>query len=60
MFWYVVPILAAAFYAWVKWKLEYWNRHGVPSPQAHFVVGNIWRTLTLQEHMGVLSAKWYK
>ncbi|XP_046621852.1 cytochrome P450 6k1-like [Neodiprion virginianus] len=36
----VVLIVVGIFYAYAKYKLNYWKRRGVPSPPTHFIFGN--------------------
>lgn len=59
--WFIILFtLLVAFYAYVKWRFTYWSRRGVPNPEPTFLLGNIGPTLTLAEHVGALTGRWYK
>lgn len=53
-------ILITLGYLWLKHRYTYWERHGVKGPKPVFFFGNLFKSLTLQEHVSVAHTRWYK
>ncbi|KAG4073063.1 hypothetical protein HA402_009482 [Bradysia odoriphaga] len=52
----VVTILC---YFWLRHRYTYWERHGVKGPKPVFFFGNLFKSLTLQEHHSIAPIRWY-
>lgn len=60
MFLYLVILLITLGYLWLKYRYTYWDRHGVKGPKPIFFFGNLFKSVTLQEHYSVAYHSWYK
>lgn len=46
-------------YLWLKNRYSYWERHGVKGPKPVFFFGNLFKSLTFQQHISVAHTEWY-
>lgn len=54
-----VIVVATLCYFWLKHRYTYWERHGVKGPKPVFFFGNLFKSLTLQEHFSIAPIQWY-
>lgn len=52
-------ILITIGYLWLKHRYTYWDRHGVKGPKPMFFFGNLFKSVTLQDHYSVAYNSWY-
>lgn len=51
--------IALLCYFWLKRRYTYWERHGVKGPKPMFFFGNLFKSITLQEHFSAAPIQWY-
>lgn len=56
---YFVIFLTTSCYLWLHHRYTYWDRHSVKGPKPMFFFGNIFKSMTLQEHYSITYRRIY-
>lgn len=59
MLMYFVIALISLGYLWLRHRYTYWERRGVKGPKPIFIFGNLFKSLTFQEHMSIAQRRWH-
>lgn len=54
-----VILIITVSYLWLRHRYTYWERQGVKGPKPMFLFGNLFKSLTFQEHVSVAQKTWY-
>lgn len=55
---FVIALISLA-YLWLRHRYTYWERHGVKGPKPLFFFGNVFKSLTFQEHISIAQNRWH-
>lgn len=52
-------IVIGLAYLWLKHRFSYWERRGVKGPKPMFIFGNLFKSITFQEHISIAHQRWH-
>lgn len=56
---YFVIALVSLSYLWLRHRYSHWERLGVKGPKPIFIFGNLFKSLTFQEHISIAHRRWH-